>query len=34
MPEHPSRYYLDRQQQTESNARTYPRRLPIATQLA
>jgi diaminobutyrate-2-oxoglutarate transaminase len=31
---HPSRYYLDRQQQFESNARTYPRRLPLAIQKA
>lgn len=31
MPEQPSsRYYLDRQAGYESNARTYPRRLPLA----
>lgn len=30
----PARYYLDRQQAYESNARTYPRRLPIAIRRA
>jgi diaminobutyrate-2-oxoglutarate transaminase len=30
VPKHNARYYLDRQQQFESNARTYPRRLPLA----
>jgi diaminobutyrate-2-oxoglutarate transaminase len=34
LPEHSSRYYLDRQQNFESNARTYPRRLPIAIRKA
>ncbi|MBY0514042.1 MAG: diaminobutyrate--2-oxoglutarate transaminase, partial [Gemmataceae bacterium] len=33
-PDFPSRYYLDRQQAYESNARTYPRRLPIAIRKA
>src|SRR5579871_5486054 len=31
---HPAQYYLDRQQRFESNARTYPRRLPLAVQKA
>lgn len=33
-PLHSSRYYLDRQQGYESNARTYPRRLPLAIRKA
>lgn len=33
-PTQPSRYYLDRQEQCESNARTYPRRLPLAIRRA
>lgn len=33
-PMRSSRYYLDRQQESESNARTYPRRLPIAIRKA
>ena len=33
-PDHPSRYYLDRQEHYESSARTYPRRLPIAIRKA
>jgi diaminobutyrate-2-oxoglutarate transaminase len=33
-PHHSSRYYLDRQQNYESNARTYPRRLPLAIRKA
>lgn len=32
--EHGSHYYLDRQARTESNARTYPRRLPLAIRRA
>jgi diaminobutyrate-2-oxoglutarate transaminase len=34
VPQHTSRYYLDRQAQFESNARTYPRRLPLAIRKA
>src|SRR5262245_53466153 len=34
VPQHPSRYYLDRQHQFESNARTYRRRLPPAIRKA
>ncbi|WP_088253978.1 diaminobutyrate--2-oxoglutarate transaminase [Fimbriiglobus ruber] len=30
----PNRYYLDRQRGTESNARSYPRRLPLAIRRA
>jgi len=33
-PPHSSRYFLDRQQQYESKARTYPRRLPLAIRKA
>jgi diaminobutyrate-2-oxoglutarate transaminase len=34
LPRHSARYYLDRQQTYESNARTYPRHLPLAIQKA
>jgi diaminobutyrate-2-oxoglutarate transaminase len=33
-PQLSQQYYLDRQEQYESNARTYPRRLPLAIQQA
>ena len=33
-PLHPSSYYLQRQQAFESNARTYPRHLPLAIRRA
>ena len=33
-PPRSSRYYLERQQNVESNARTYPRRLPLAIRKA
>jgi diaminobutyrate-2-oxoglutarate transaminase len=33
-PQHSSQYYLEHQKQFESNARTYPRRLPIAIRKA
>jgi diaminobutyrate-2-oxoglutarate transaminase len=34
LPCHTAQYYLDRQQRFESNARTYPRRLPLAIRKA
>jgi diaminobutyrate-2-oxoglutarate transaminase len=34
LPQHGSQYYIAKQQQFESNARTYPRRLPIAIRKA
>ncbi|MGD9928201.1 MAG: diaminobutyrate--2-oxoglutarate transaminase, partial [Sphaerochaeta sp.] len=34
MTENTNQFYLDRQNQTESNARTYPRKFPIAIKKA